>query len=186
MNKDIEYNIEFFSEWHCGSGLAAGADVDALVIKDKDGLPFVPGKTIKGLIKEAIENIIDLKNNKNINLNDAFGLVHGQECVKEGCMYFSNAILPDHDNIAMEKLQEYMYRNFSSTCIDDNGIAQKHSLRRVETVIPCNLIGKITNVPEELVDVLVSSFGLIKRMGVNRNRGLGRCRISKISEEETK
>jgi CRISPR/Cas system CMR subunit Cmr4 (Cas7 group RAMP superfamily) len=55
MSKTIEYQIEFFSEWHCGSGLAAGADVDALVVKDKDKLPFVPGKTIKGLIREAAD-----------------------------------------------------------------------------------------------------------------------------------
>lgn len=44
---DIKYKIEFFSNWHCGSGLAAGADVDALVVKDCNGLPYVPGKTIK-------------------------------------------------------------------------------------------------------------------------------------------
>lgn len=30
----IDYSIEFFSYWHCGSGLAAGADVDELAIKD--------------------------------------------------------------------------------------------------------------------------------------------------------
>lgn len=41
---DIKYSIQFHTDWHCGSGLAAGADVDALVVKDKDGLPFVPGK----------------------------------------------------------------------------------------------------------------------------------------------
>ena len=48
---DITYTIEFFSYWHCGSGLSAGADVDSLVIKDAIGMPFVPGKTIKGLIR---------------------------------------------------------------------------------------------------------------------------------------
>ena len=26
---NMDYKIEFFSNWHCGSGLAAGADVDA-------------------------------------------------------------------------------------------------------------------------------------------------------------
>ena len=50
---NMDYKIEFFSNWHCGSGLAAGADVDALVIKDKDGLPYVPGRTIKGLLRDA-------------------------------------------------------------------------------------------------------------------------------------
>ena len=49
----IKYEIEFFSNWHCGSGLAAGADVDALVIKDQEGLPYIPGRTLKGLLREA-------------------------------------------------------------------------------------------------------------------------------------
>jgi len=57
---DITYTIELFSYWHCGSGLSAGADVDSLVIKDAKGMPFVPGKTIKGLIREAAETLICL------------------------------------------------------------------------------------------------------------------------------
>ena len=51
--KDITFKITFFSEWHCGSGLSSGSDLDALVIKDKDNFPFIPGKTLKGLIREA-------------------------------------------------------------------------------------------------------------------------------------
>ena len=38
--KEINYRIEFFSFWHCGSGLAAGADLDERVIRDHDNLPF--------------------------------------------------------------------------------------------------------------------------------------------------
>ena len=53
----IKYEIEFFSNWHCGSGLAAGADVDALVIKDNNGLPYVPGRTLKGLLRDAATNL---------------------------------------------------------------------------------------------------------------------------------
>ena len=44
MIMDIKYKIEFFSNWHCGSGLAAGADVDALVVKDAEGLPYLLGR----------------------------------------------------------------------------------------------------------------------------------------------
>ena len=61
---DITYTIEFFSYWHCGSGLSAGADVDSLVIKDAKGMPFVPGKTIKGLIREAAETLTCLAPDK--------------------------------------------------------------------------------------------------------------------------
>ena len=56
---DIKYTITMHSYWHCGSGLAAGSDVDALVVKDSNGLPFVPGKTMKGLVKEAVEEAVE-------------------------------------------------------------------------------------------------------------------------------
>ena len=57
----ITDKIEFHTDWHCGSGLAAGADVDALVVKDENGMPFVPGKTIKGLVREAVSEIRSFK-----------------------------------------------------------------------------------------------------------------------------
>ena len=54
----INYKITFLSDWHAGSGLGSGADSDAVVIKDANNLPYLPGKTIKGLIKDSL---IDIK-----------------------------------------------------------------------------------------------------------------------------
>ena len=55
----LHYSITFHGDWHCGSGMAAGAELDALVIKDGRGLPYIPGKTIKGLFREQAEMLID-------------------------------------------------------------------------------------------------------------------------------
>ncbi|MDD2650440.1 MAG: RAMP superfamily CRISPR-associated protein, partial [Candidatus Cloacimonetes bacterium] len=55
---DFIYQVKFLSDWHCGSGLTSGSDVDALVIKDQNNLPIIPGKTIKGLLREAAETIV--------------------------------------------------------------------------------------------------------------------------------
>ena len=72
---NIKYKIKFYSDWHCGSGLSSGADLDLLVIKDKDGLPFVPGKTIKGLLLEAVEEINELSGQKfNADIQEVFGV----------------------------------------------------------------------------------------------------------------
>lgn len=71
--KRIDYHIEFFSQWHCGSGLSAGADIDLLVIKDKEGMPFIPGKTLKGLIREAVENLIHYQGQSKDSVEQVFG-----------------------------------------------------------------------------------------------------------------
>ena len=63
----------------------------------------------------------------------------------------------------------------SSTMVDKNGIAVDKSLRDIEVVLPISLKGTIENVDEKFAKELERSLKMIKRMGLNRNRGLGRC-----------
>ena len=183
----IKYTIEFFSDWHCGSGLAAGADVDALVVKDRNGLPFVPGKTIKGLIREAVVNIIAFKNeNKSDKVDKTFGKFTDKDDSSKGEAFFTNAELPkqEADAIVSNKLQKHLYRSVASTAINENGIARDHSLRKVEVVVPCTLEGRILDVPADMVADILDGLKYIKRIGVNRNRGLGRCKIEGKEENQ--
>jgi CRISPR/Cas system CSM-associated protein Csm3 (group 7 of RAMP superfamily) len=182
MIMDIKYIIEFFSNWHCGSGLAAGADVDALVVKDADGLPYVPGKTVKGLLREAAEEL----NGTSSLLNKIFGL-SGEAVLSEsnttrvGESFFSNATLPEGSAVIASKLTPHLYQTFASTSIDEkSGIAKDNTLRRIETVVPCSLEGEIRNIPEGGTTMIEEAMLFIKRMGTGRNRGYGRCKISVI------
>ena len=59
--------------------------------------------------------------------------------------------------------------------VDKNGIAVDKSLRDIEVVLPISLKGTIENVDEKFAKELERSLKMIKRMGLNRNRGLGRC-----------
>lgn len=179
---NIKYKIEFHSDWHCGSGLAAGADVDALVVKDEKGMPFVPGKTIKGLVREAVEEIRGFQDKEvDKKFVEAFGFFDDKEQKEKGCVFFTNAELKkeEYDAIISNNAVRFMYRDIASTSIDNDGIAKEHSLRKMEVVVPCTLQGDILNVPNDvLADEIIRSLGFIKRMGQNRNRGLGRCTIT--------
>lgn len=183
---NLKYKIEFHTDWHCGSGLAAGADVDALVVKDQNGMPFIPGKTVKGLIREAVEEVRFFKKAvEKASLLDAFGFFDDKEEKQKGTMFFTNAELDEEEYkaIVAAKASRFLYRKISSTAIDKDGIAKDHSLRKTETVVPCTLFGTIYDVPESLTQEIVEAMGFIKRMGQNRNRGLGRCTVSAINEE---
>lgn len=185
---DIRYNIEFFSNWHCGSGLAAGADVDSLVVKTPDGLPYVPGRTLKGLLRDAAcelngcgtdEASVSAGADKIAEVfgcGDEKAVASGQE--RTGCAFFGNATLPEGKTITANKLTPYLFQTFSSTAIDEDGIARDNTLRKIETVVPCTLEGTIRNVPEECVDLLEMAARMVKRMGTGRNRGYGRCCIT--------
>jgi CRISPR/Cas system CSM-associated protein Csm3 (group 7 of RAMP superfamily) len=201
--KTIRYTIRFFSEWHCGSGLAAGADINALVIRDKNGLPFIPGKTMKGLVREAVEDILFLKgikkdkvfyeafgfNSENDEETKSVNTIDGLKNNGVGCCFFANAVLNEALSAEILKkddeannLVRFLYRSHSSTAINDDGdndgIAKEHSLQRMETVIPCELHGSIREVPESIEENIKDGLKFIKRLGVNRNRGLGRCQIT--------
>lgn len=180
---DIIIRIEFFSQWNCSSGLSAGADADSLVIKDADGLPYIPGKTIKGLVREAVEDYVSLSG-LSLSVDESFGRDAGksdEELPQKGCLFFGNATLEDGESqtILAEGLSDYLYRNRVSTAIDDKtGIALDHSLRSIQTTVPCTLYANVMHVSDELLQVLEPALGLIKCMGMGRNRGMGRCRFS--------
>ena len=182
----MKYEIEFFSGWHCGSGLSAGADVDALVIKDKNGLPFIPGKTIKGLLREAVEEYAAVTKCVDADkIKEVFGYFVDSNDLGKGSAFFTNAELANEEqnSIVRNHNKELLYKRLSATAIGENGIAKNHSLRRIEVVVPCKLYGYIHHVPEDFEDVIEKSLGLIKRLGSWRNRGLGRCTIKNIKEE---
>jgi len=182
----IKYKIRFFSEWHCGSGLSAGADLDSLVIKDKKGFPYIPGKTIKGLVREAVEDLVYFRgNNKEQQIKEAFGYFEEKErSMNKGFCFFTNATLPEDQQefVASKDLQRFLYRATSATAIGTDGIVVEHSLRKTETTIPCELHGEILDLPEAIGKEVVESLKLIKRIGLNRNRGLGRCQFLQIEK----
>lgn len=185
MKTTIDYTICFFSPWHCGSGTSAGADVDELVVKDKNGMPYIPGKTLKGLIREAVDDylLFSGQEGKMSTLVDLlFGKIMSDDATPvSGCAHFGNATLPEDEymTIVSNKAQRYMYEKITTTAIDSDGIAKEHSLRSMEVVVPCTLHACIKNVPEECVSVIEGGFGLLKRLGQKRNRGLGRCEFRK-------
>ena len=95
--------------------------------------------------------------------------------------YFANATLDEatHKEIVTNRLQNNLYDVIAFTKVED-GIAVDNSLREIEVVIPMRLYGEILDVPKNNYQNLVKSLKMIKRMGLNRNRGLGRCEFKEI------
>jgi len=168
----LKYEIRFLDYWHLSSGLSAGAKLDSNVLKDNEELPFIPGKTLKGLVKEMAELLEDIH-----FIKDCFG----EEGVDMGACYFANTTLKDDvkKQIVGNNLQNNLYDEISSTKIE-NGIAVDNSLREIEVVIPLTLYGEIGDIPDEYEAQMKKALKMVKRMGLNRNRGLGRCQVEVI------
>lgn len=183
----MKYKVTFLDYWHLSSGLSAGAKLDSTVSKDKNGLPYIPGKTIKGLARELAEltNNFDFVCNCFGSSSDEKDSFYSKEKIIPEC-YFSDLQIEDNTKTSIIKnsLQNQLFDEIASTKIDENGIAQSGSLREIEVVIPITLYGKIENIPNEYREEMISCLKKIKRMGLNRNRGLGRCTIEIIGGEK--
>ena len=155
----LKYELKFYDYWHLSSGLSAGAKLDSTVVKNDDRLPYASGKTIKGLVREMLEL-------------DETNLDFLHKC------YFGNAVIDDKikKEIISNNLQDNLYDIIASTKVGSDGIAVDDSLREIEVVIPISLQGEILDIPsKDDYEKLLNALKMIKRMGLNRNRGLGRC-----------
>ena len=176
----IKYKIELLSDWHVGSGLDSGADADTVVLKDDKNLPYIPGKTIKGLLKDSFYDICDVSDNVKLEaVNTIFGYSVENDKSYEGSIYFSNAELKadEQTEITTNNLSSQLYKNIASTKIKKNGVAKKNSLRTMEVCIPLTLIGNIETEIENAEEIINYAFKWTRSLGVNRNRGLGRCKF---------
>jgi CRISPR/Cas system CSM-associated protein Csm3 (group 7 of RAMP superfamily) len=175
---DINYKLTFLSDWHVGSGLSGGAEADAILLKDKNDLPYLPGKTIKGLVRDAIADMKDA-GQLETELESIFGSEGNHEIRVAS---FSNVEIKDeYEEIVSNNLSDYLYRIIASTKIEENGIASQGSLRSIEVCLPVTLDGKISNIEtEEINTIFKQALKLVRSAGVNRNRGLGRCKIEII------
>ncbi|AEI50676.1 RAMP superfamily CRISPR-associated protein [Runella slithyformis] len=184
---ELTYKITFLSDWHCGSGLSGGAEADATVIKDDRNLPYIAGKTIKGLLKEALEEMYEVKpdTKEKICIDELLGYEIKDEKTKKvietksGIAFFSNATLPKEEKEDITPvLSDFLYRNIASTQIEKNGTAKDNSLRVMEVCIPITLEGRITGIAsEKQIELLTNALKWVRHLGVNRNRGLGRCKF---------
>lgn len=185
MSKTLLYQIEFFNYWHSGSGLSGSTYADSIVKKTERNLPFIPGKTVKGLLRHAAERIYELNTgffDQNF-IKDVFGQRSDDEKAKkedEGKAFFTNALLSEEltEKILESPLSENLYTVLSFTQIDEHGQASDGSLRQLEVTIPVTLYAAIEHFPEKYEKEIQHCMNWIKEMGQNRNRGLGRCKFS--------
>jgi len=193
--KTIAYQIEFFSYWHASSGLAGGTYVDLLVNKTREGLPYIPGRTLKGLLREAAEiiNQFDPGIVTQAFILDVFGQAPDEKDIKEERVtleaqsFFSNAYLSDHlQETILEEQIPFLYHVLAATKINEQGVAANGTLRQLEVTVPLVLLASIEEFPDKpgYEQQLTYCFQWVKRMGLNRSRGLGRCQFSIIKNSQ--
>ncbi len=176
------------SPWHIGSGEEGGAYADSLMLKDGCGLPYVPGKSVKGLFREAFMQAAENKWFDGVLNQTVIDTLFGQEgnnIVTQGCLHFSSAMLSEPEQAyfqANPQLAAQLFRVVQSTAIDfDSGVAKNTSLRALEVAVPMNLHAPVSwddnPYQQQLVSWLSACSCMILALGAKRHRGLGVVRV---------
>lgn len=175
--------IQMLSEWLVGGHFDRGSGADNAQLRDSEGLPYVPGRSVRGLLREAAETLERaLGGDAGERLDRLFGGPGAP-----GTLYVGRALLPREtaEYVAAGGGAEQVRRKLdlveliSRTAIDpDTGSAQRHSLRTIEVGIPgLSFLAPLDAPSEEDLAFVACAAGLVRRIGADRYRGLGRCRL---------
>ncbi len=187
-----QLNIDLKSYWHAGGGRDAGSVYDAIVQRDPDALPVLPGRHLKGLLRDAAARAEAWGWNHFEGLADTlFGRRNPADAIapERGCLRISDARLPEARRrwLASEngrKLTPALYSGLYNTAVrHDTGAARDHSLRGIEVTIPVTLRASIEPIPGQTppdgwADRIREILPLIDAVGAHRSRGLGRAEIT--------
>lgn len=189
----MKLKIEIFDYWHVGSGHGSAGDLDAIVLRDPDDLPYLPGRSLKGLLRDACilldqceapeaevatERIFGLDPEDDGPSDELFRDIH---CSDARLPSDQRAWLNHQKNSAAKT---YLFDSISSTALESDGVARNKSLRKIEVSLPMMLEAEIDGLSLEQEMRLKRALPLIRELGKGRNRGLGRCRI--VAQTESK
>lgn len=181
----IKYKITFLTYWAVGSGKGGGLAADNLVLKEK-GLPIIPGKSLKGLIRQAY---------RELGASDLIKLFGHEKKTNDedkttanevGLLHFGSARLPLELRTVLENdkfLASELYHSRTSTALE-KGTKQavENSLRKMEVCIPLTLEAEVevaADFSPHLEDFKKALKG-VRHLGEKRFRGLGRCQLDNV------
>lgn len=182
----MKINAVFQTYWHIGTGTGSGQNLDALVDKDSHQLPHIPGKMLKGLLRDAVCKLEQWGQVGEGVATTLFGSYNeASHSSTSGKLYFPSLTLSEEEITALNanpKLKNHLYHTIASTCIEHKtGTAKEGSLRMIEVAVPLCLSGEIsvinnTEMLDNWEEVIQDASYLIGNIGANKSRGFGQVK----------
>lgn len=190
------YKLQF--ELHSAATFGRGDGVAGLVDRevehDADGLPFLRGRTLKGLLAEECANILyalELQNSAGDWPNTAYRLFGrpGSMANDIGTLRLGDARLPEsllaavksaivNKELRDEEVLESLTAIRRQTSMNEHGAPEKGSLRSMRVILPGAVFEatmEFHGPPDErTLGLLAACVLAFRRAGTGRNRGRGR------------
>lgn len=154
-----ELHIHLHGYWHAGAGRSSGHHLDALCERD-DGLPILPGRQLKGVLRDAVRRAeawgwlqdIDLPSGPASDhqslLFGSSNQAEGRFSTSPGMLLVGSAHLPEAERLWLSQpgqaaVRSALFDELFSTAINEHGSALAQSLRGLEVAIPAPLAASL-------------------------------------------
>ncbi len=197
--REATLTVAIQSYWHPGTGRGSGFYLDAVTHTGADGLPRLPGRTLKGLIRDALWRAESWgwEQVPKGSARTLFGAFSKKDQFADenhrstpGQLRFSDALLDENvadylaNSAAGRALVPGLFREHFSTAIEHRtGVARNRSLRGMQVVVPLTLTATIGVVPGQTPEAnwyerIDAVLPLVTAVGAYRSRGFGRAQLT--------
>lgn len=194
--KAIELKIRLESPALIGSGEGWGSIVDNDVVFDRFGIPYIPARRVKGILRESALEIVEMfiSSKKSDFVKEDVNDLFGYPGLDKVSMVINNFKLSGYDNL--KNWLEYLEKKYPTlmskdvvregftvirqqTRVNENGVAEQNSLRTIRVLRKgLEFIGNVQIPNNEKKEKLFAyAVSNARRIGTNRNRGLGKVKI---------
>lgn len=200
-----QIRIQLLSETTFGRGDGVAGIIDREVEQDADGMPYLRGRTLKGLLCEEADNMIATISDESVQkqwlaVADRLFGQPGSTLDTQSAMHIGDACLPEDfrrvvsaavelKQITQTEVVNSLTTVRRQTAIDEkSGIAAEGSLRSFRVILrkqkfSANLLFHQQPIPEMLALLQVSALAL-RRTGSSRNRGLGHVQCQLLQNDQ--
>lgn len=179
MHCQLKVTIQLLSDYHIGTGTGRGRTVDAVIVKDPSGLPYLLGSSIKGLARHHAESTLVPTL---FSTSHDFGLidcVFGAQGSEPGTFHF------DDFHLASSTVSDRPIVVGRSARDRQSGTSEYKALffQEVGAAATFESIVEGANLSDDAYGVrammlVVMALRKIESLGASRRRGRGRCKVT--------
>ncbi len=194
LNEKYQLQFRLRSDAIFGSAERSETGIDMDVQHDRWGCPYLPGRTLKGVLRENCADILDnlVQIGEPEKWCEAAAHLFGKPgagLANTAMLHFDDAHLPQaikqrliqavaEGEVSEREVLEALTGIRVQTAMDGwRGVARKKSLRRMRVILRKTLFSAplfiIGNFDEHEKALLAASLMAFRRCGTSRNRGLG-------------
>ena len=184
----LKLEITMLSDWHIGTGSSGEGNIDRRIARDEDGFPFIPAKSLTGILRDSCEEVLSyLGLDADPEMDNWATYIFGRANVSSNLRVraakmdkASRDYLLSFDIAERSVLSKALATVKPGVAIDPlSGRAKDDHLSFLEVARPMVLTANVELLDStpEVLSLLVSACQLVEYIGAKRRRGLGRCSI---------